>query len=207
MSNFSLPHGSVSGWIAKMRMGDTDAIQKLVSRYFGKLAQFADAKTRRGIRIMDDGEDIANSVLQTIISNSAKGKLPNLQDRDSLWFLMIVIAQHAVIDKKRTAIKREQRSGPMHTMTDLMETYNLNLDEFLADDDSQARLMDIIDCWEELLKSLTTDIDREIARLKMQSFSNREIAKLLGTIPKRVDRKVKDIAHRWEEYFSERFYD
>ncbi len=206
MANLEMPHGSVSGWISKMREGDADAICKLVSRYFGKLAQFAEAKVRRGIRIIDDGEDIALSVLQTIIRNSAKGKLPKLQDRDDLWFLMIVIAQHIVIDRKRIAIKQEQRTAPIHTMTDLLETYNVNLEEFLTQDDSQERLMEIVDCWEELLRSLADDFDRETARLKMQGHSNREIANMLGTIPKKIDRKVKKIARRWEDYFSERFY-
>ncbi len=206
MSNVELTQGSVSGWIAKMREGDASAIGNLVARYFGKLAQFADNKLRRGIRVTDDGEDIAISVLQTITRNTAKGRFPNLQDRDDLWFLMIVIAQHVVIDRQRTELRRARMIAPTHTMTDLLENFNVNLEQFLGQDDAQARLLEIIDCWEELLKTLPDDRNRDVARLKIQGYSNREIGNLLEMVPRTVDRKVKLIAQRWQDYFPERFY-
>ena len=195
--------GSVSGWIAKMRQGDPTAIGQLVARYFQKIAQFAESKLRRGIRVTDDGEDIAISVLHTITRNSAKGRFPDLQDRDDLWFLMIVIAQHAVIDKKRTELRRERQAAPVHTMTDLMELYNVDLEDFLGNDNSASKLLEIIDCWDELLKKLPDDRNREVAKLKMQSYSNREIADILGMVPRTVDRKIRLIAQRWQSYLIE----
>ncbi len=195
--------GSVSGWIAKMRQGDPTAIGQLVARYFQKIAQFAESKLRRGIRVTDDGEDIAISVLHTITRNSAKGRFPDLQDRDDLWFLMIVIAQHAVIDKKRTELRRERQAAPVHTMTDLMELYNVDLEDFLGNDNSASKLLEIIDCWDELLKKLPDDRNREVAKLKMQGYSNREIADILGMVPRTVDRKIRLIAQRWQSYLIE----
>lgn len=203
MSDAELTKGSVSGWIAKMRQGDPAAIGQLVARYFQKIAQFAEGKLRRGIRVIDDGEDIAISVLHTITRNSAKGKFPDLQDRDDLWFLMIVIAQHAVIDKKRTELRRERNAAPVHTMTDLLELYNVDLEEFLGNDNSSAKLLEIIDCWDELLKKLPDDRNREVAKLKMQGYSNREIADVLGMVPRTVDRKIRLIAQRWHNYLSQ----
>ena len=206
MSNAELSKGSVgsvSGWIAKMRQGDPTAIGQLVARYFQKIAQFAESKLRRGIRVTDDGEDIAISVLHTITRNSAKGRFPDLQDRDDLWFLMIVIAQHAVIDKKRTELRRERQAAPVHTMTDLMELYNVDLEDFLGNDNSASKLLEIIDCWDELLKKLPDDRNREVAKLKMQGYSNREIADILGMVPRTVDRKIRLIAQRWQSYLIE----
>lgn len=204
MSDAELTKGSVSGWIAKMRQGDSAAIGHLVARYFQKIAQFAEGKLRRGIRVTDDGEDIAISVLHTITRNSAKGRFPDLQDRDDLWFLMIVIAQHAVIDKKRTELRRERQAAPVHTMTDLLELYNVDLEDFLGNDNSASKLLEIIDCWDELLKKLPDDRNREVAKLKMQGYSNREIADILGMVPRTVDRKIRLIAQRWQSYLIER---
>ncbi len=201
MSEVEIPLGSVSGWIAKMRQGDGVAIGNLVARYFRKISQFADNKLRRGIRVTDDGEDIAISVLQTILQSSADGRFPNLQDRDDLWLLMIVIAQHDVIDRQRTALRRT----PMYTMTDMLETFNLDLNEFLGQEDSHAKAMEIIECWEELLKSLPDDRFREIARLKLQGHTNRKIAETLNIGPRTMDRKVNMITQQWQEYFTEHF--
>ncbi len=201
MSDSEMPNGSVSGWISKMRQGDSIAINKLVSRYFGKISAFAENKLRRGIRVTDDGEDIAISVLQTITRYTAEGRYPNLQDRDDLWLLMIVIAQHAVVDRQRTVMKRV----PMYTMTDILETYNCNLDEFLGKEDSEAKAMEIFECWEKLLKSLPDDPSRDVAKLKLEGHSNRQISEILQSAPRTVDRKVNTIAKQWQEQNSEPF--
>jgi len=205
MSDTELTKGSVSGWIAKMRQGDPVAIEKLVARYFKKIANFANKRLRRGIRVLDDGEDIAISVLQSITSNSAKGRFPNLQDRDDLWLMMIMIAQHDVIDKQRAAVRRDRLSESTLTMTDLLETYNINLDLFLSQKDSHTKLMEIAECWEDLLKTLPDERCRDIAQLKIKGHSNLEIAGLLGLIPKTVDRKIKLIMQRWNYCFSKYF--
>lgn len=205
MSEPELTKGSVSGWISKMRNGDPVAIEKLVARYFKKIANFANKKIRRGIRVLDDGEDIAISVLQSITSSSAKGRYPNLQDRDDLWLLMIMIAQHDVIDKQRTAESRDRRSESTLTMTDLLETCNINLDLFLSEENSQSRLLEIADCWEGLLKTLPDDCCREIAGLKLKGHSNSEIAELLDFVPRTIERKLKLILRLWNDYYSKYF--
>ena len=91
--------------------------------------------------------------------------------------------------------------APTHTMTDLLENYNVNLDQFLGQEDSQSKLLEITDCWEELLKTLPDDRNRNVARLKIQGYSNREIGEMLQMVPRTVDRKVKLIAQRWLDYF------
>lgn len=201
MSEVEFSPGSVSGWIAKMRQGDSVAIGNLVARYFGEISQFADNKLRRGIRVSDDGEDIAISVLQSITQSTADGRFPDLQDRHDLWLLMIVIAQHAVIDRQRTALRRT----PTHTMTDMLEIYNLDLNEFLGQEDPQAKAMEIFECWEALLKSLPDDNFREIARLKLKGFSNRKIGDTLDIGYRKADRKVNLIMQQWQKYFMENF--
>jgi DNA-directed RNA polymerase specialized sigma24 family protein len=201
MSEAEIPKGSVSGWIAKMRQGDAIAIGHLVSRYFRKISLFADSKLRRGVRVSDDGEDIAISVLQTITQNSADGQFPNLQDRDDLWLLMIVIAQHAVIDRQRTVMRRV----PTHTMTDMLEKYNVDLDQFLGQEDSQRKALEIIECWDQLVKSLPDEEYREIVKQKMLGRSNRKIADTLQVTSKKVDRKVNQVLEMWQKYITNHF--
>ncbi len=186
-----------------MRQGDTNAISQLVSRYFGKISAFAESKLRRGVHITDDGEDIAITVLQTITECTAQGRYPDLQDRNDLWLLMIVIAQHAVIDRQRSVMNRT----PMHSMTDILESYNLKLDAFLGKEDSESKAMEIFECWEKLLKSLPDEASREIAKLKLQGHSNRKIGDILRSSYRTVDRKVNNIAKQWHEQNSEPFGD
>jgi DNA-directed RNA polymerase specialized sigma24 family protein len=188
-----------------MRDGDPQAIQKLVERYFRKLSEYADKKLSRRLRLSEDGEDIAILVLHAIAKNSQLGQFPNLQHREDLWLLMILLTQQQVIERHREAKEIGASGFAIQNMTDLLEKYNCSLDDFLENDSGRDRFFEIMDCWNELLKTFDDDRSRDIARLKLQGFSNREIASILSLVPKTVDRKVQHIMQRWQDFFSNHF--
>jgi len=194
--------GSVSGWIAGMRDGDPDAVRNLVERYFGKLAQYSHKRLDARMRVAEDGEDIAVMVLDTLTRNAQLGLFPNLQHREDLWLLLILLTQQLVIERKREA---KTNRPVMYNMTDLLTRYSESLEAYLQEDTTHARILEIVDCWNELLKSLDNDRSRDIARLKLQGFSNREIATILQLVPKTVDRKVSAILQRWQDFFLNHF--
>jgi DNA-directed RNA polymerase specialized sigma24 family protein len=203
MSDKEMQSGSVSGWISKMRSGDPDAIRSLVERYFSKIAQYSDHRIKNGIRVTDDGEDIAVTVLEIITRKVASGELPDLQDRDDLWLMMILIAQRSVIDRQRSELRRKKLASSMVTMTDLLESYNIELSEFLAQDDPKQKLVEILECWDDLVRSLPDDRSRQIAHLKMQGKTNKEIGEILEMVSRTVDRKVNSISNQWQAYLDE----
>jgi DNA-directed RNA polymerase specialized sigma24 family protein len=185
-----------------MRDGDPHAIQKLVERYFRKLSEYAHKKLSARMRLSEDGEDIAILVMHAIARNT---QFPNLQHREDLWLHMIFLTQQQVIERHREEKVIGQSGITIQNMTDLLEQYSCSLDDFLDDDSGRDRLLEIMDCWNELLKSLEDDRARDIARLKLQGFTNREIASILALVPKTVDRKVQHIMQRWQDYFSNHF--
>jgi DNA-directed RNA polymerase specialized sigma24 family protein len=188
-----------------MRDGDPHAIQKLVERYFRKLSEYAHKKLSARMRLSEDGEDIAILVMHAIARNTQLGRFPNLQHREDLWLHMIFLTQQQVIERHREEKVIGQSGITIQNMTDLLEQYSCSLDDFLDDDSGRDRLLEIMDCWNELLKSLEDDRARDIARLKLQGFTNREIASILALVPKTVDRKVQHIMQRWQDYFSNHF--
>jgi DNA-directed RNA polymerase specialized sigma24 family protein len=73
----------------------------------------------------------------------------------------------------------------------------VELDKVIASNSTEAAWIEISDCWEELLRCLPDDVCRQIAQLKLQSYSNREIALMMGFTPSKVDRKVRLIQEQW----------
>ena len=49
-----------------------------------------------------------------------------------------------------------------------------------------------------MLESLTAETEREIAMLKLQGYSNKEIAEQLGIALRAVERKLKLIRDQWQ---------
>ena len=185
-----------------MRDGNPDAVSKLVERYFRKIAQYSNKRLDARMRVAEDGEDIAIMVLDTLTRNAQLGLFPNIQHREDLWLILILLTQQLVIERKRQA---NLERPVIHNMTDLLTRANESHETYLQEDQAQSRILEIVDCWNELLKSLDNDRSRDIARLKLQGFSNREIATVLQIVPKTVDRKVNAIMQRWQDFFLSHF--
>lgn len=190
-------------WISAMRMGDPDAIRKLVERYFGRLRKLSEARIRRGKPIYEDGEDIAIQVLTSVCRKVEKGHFPDLQNRNDLWYLMIFITHRMVIDRWRSSKNLSHHVPFTGTLEDALETIDHDLDSFLSEDsESDFQILEIVDCWQGMIRQLKDPIAKEVAKLKLEGLSNREIADRLGIVPRTVERKSEIIEQRWSALYE-----
>jgi DNA-directed RNA polymerase specialized sigma24 family protein len=202
--------GSVTRWISAMRQGDPEAIRRLVERYFGKLRKLSQERIRRGAPIFEDGEDIAIQVLTSVCQKVEEGKYPDLQNRDDLWYLMIFVAHRLVIDRRRSR-KNLSLQSPVdlepipreETLEGALEAIDNDMDTFLAEDaESDFQLLEIIDCWQEMIRQIKDPVAKKVAQLKLEGHSNREIAALLDIVPRTVERKSELIEQRWAALYE-----
>ena len=103
---------SITGWLGELREGDQAAAQPLWERYFSKLVAVARAKLKRLRRsgADEDEEDAAISAFNSFCNGAARGKFPQLTDRDDLWRLLVVItARKAMAQANRNL--RQKRGG------------------------------------------------------------------------------------------------
>jgi DNA-directed RNA polymerase specialized sigma24 family protein len=189
-------NGSVTEWLLQIRHGDEVATNNLVSRYFARLARYADKK-RRSTRTTDDGEDIALEVLDAVLRRIKQEEYPDLNDRERLWLLLMVSVQNRVISRHRKHCRRLNLGIEIQTVTDLMATICVDLDEFLDDPDIETESDEILEFWERSIRSFKSEETQMVAKLKLTGLSNRQIAERLGMSPRSVDRKVQMILDRW----------
>src|SRR5271156_301531 len=103
---------SITEWLGNLREGDQAAAQPLWERYFSKLVTVARTKLRRMRRTTadEDEEDAALSAFNSFCDGAARGKFPQLADRDDLWRLLVVItARKAMAQAHREG--RKKRGG------------------------------------------------------------------------------------------------
>jgi hypothetical protein len=76
--------GSVSRWIAGLKLGDEDAARRLWDRYFDDLVRIARTKLRATKRLGgdEDEEDAALSAFDSFCEGAARGQFPQLADRN-----------------------------------------------------------------------------------------------------------------------------
>ncbi|HKM54774.1 MAG TPA: ECF-type sigma factor [Isosphaeraceae bacterium] len=110
-------HGSVTHWLGALKAGDLAAAQPLWERYFQRLVRLARQKLRAGHRsgADADAEDAALSVFDSFCDGAARGRFPQLVDRDDLWRLLVTITTCKVADHARRHGRQKRGGGPPHS--------------------------------------------------------------------------------------------
>ncbi len=101
--------GSVTHWIQLLQAGDDSAVREIWERYFRRLVGLAREKLRRTRCGAADEEDVALSVFDSFCRGLEEGRFPNLQDRDNLWKVLVVLTARKAL--RLVQYERRQKRG------------------------------------------------------------------------------------------------
>src|SRR6185295_16843911 len=91
--------GSVTRWVLALKGGDVAAAQPLWERYHRQLVSLARQKLRTSRRREADEEDVVQSAFHSFFQGVSDGRFPQLNDRDNLWRLLVVITARKAVDQ------------------------------------------------------------------------------------------------------------
>ena len=196
--------GSVTHWLAEPRAGDPAAAGPLWQRYFGRLVGLARKKLRDAPRRAADEEDVALSAFDSFCRGAAAGRFDRLFDRDSLWPLLVAITAHKARDLARRE-GRKKRAGAV-LFSDLPR---VSADDSTADEDTPAQVPSrepspalaalVAEQCSHLLEGLGDAGLRRVALLKMEGWTDDEVAERLGCARRTVARKLQRIRYLWTQ--------
>ncbi len=184
---------SVSEWIAQLKVGDEKAAKQIWERYFSRLCGYVRNKLNPAARRAYDEEDVALSALNALCAGATGGGFRQLENRQDLWqLLMMISARKAANVLRRPSVQKEVGECDMHSPDS--QSWNLNR---LADDIPMAEFADSLDLFCEELLCMLSDKLREVALLKLNGYTNEEIAKLKGRGLSTVERYLQMIREKW----------
>jgi DNA-directed RNA polymerase specialized sigma24 family protein len=179
---------SVSAWIGGLKAGDSMAAQKLWERYFQRLVGLARKILLTALRQAADEEDVAVSAFDSFCRRAAQGRFPRLEDRDDLWKILMTITV-----RKAIRLARQARRKPPGGELEYFE------DHIAGREPSPEFAAMVKDEFERLLGLLDDERLRRTALLKLQAYTNREIAGQFGRSVSFVERKLQLIRRIWSE--------
>jgi DNA-directed RNA polymerase specialized sigma24 family protein len=185
--------GSISRWLGRLKAGDRQAAAGLWQRYFERLVEVARGKLRDAPRRVADEEDVALSAFDSLCRGVAKGRFPQLLDRDSLWRLLVVITARKAAHLKRDA-SRQKRGGGGPVGDDAAE-----LEQVLDAEPTPEFAAQMEEESQRLLDRLGDDELRAVALWKMEGYGNEEIARRLECGLRSVGRKLRVIRAIWAQ--------
>src|SRR5262245_20089351 len=159
--------GSVTTWIGELRQGNTAAAQQLWERYYAQLLQFARGKLRGTPLREADEEDVALSAFHSFCQTAAR--FPRLNDRNDLWQILIMLTARKASHERRRQ-QAQKRGGGINSPGGEQE-----LDEIIGTEPTAEFAAMIGEEFETLLNRLPDKGLRQIARLRLEDYSNTEL--------------------------------
>ena len=187
------PGDRVAEWIRLARAGDEFAVRMLWTHCFARVAAFARRKLR-GVRLpICDEEDIALSAIKSLCIGLRNGRYGELDDRDELWRLLLVITSRKVVDQIEYTNRKKR--DVHRTLTP--DGSALEIQDALSRAPTPQCEAQIADQLSRLLAALQHEDLCQIVVLKLEGYTNGEIAKRLQCSLTTVERKLRTIRSIW----------
>jgi RNA polymerase sigma factor (sigma-70 family) len=187
--------GSVTLWIAQLRLGDSAAAQQLWERYYASLVRLAE-KRLRGVPLrVADEDDVVQSAFASFCGRVEKGAFPRLQDRDDLWRLLVAITARKAINYLRRSNAEKRGGSATNRPFDLLSP---DIEGVVGNEPTPEFALQTAETLRDLLACLPTESVRDLVLKKMEGCTNDEVAEQLGCSLRTVERRLKLIRDLWE---------
>jgi DNA-directed RNA polymerase specialized sigma24 family protein len=195
----------VTAWIAGLKAGrDEEAARQLWERYFHRLVGLARAKLANSRQGIDSPQDVALSAFGSFFRGIARGRFPQLQDRNNLWPLLVVITARKSVDAIKHNLSLKQGGGKVGGEAALSSRKEVGgngsaFDQIIGREPEPGFVIEVAEEYERLLAKLGDETLRQIAVLKVEGYKDREVADTLHCSLRTTERKLELIRLMWEE--------
>ncbi len=180
--------GSVTHWILQLQAGNRDAARPLWERYYQRLVGLARSHLSGVSRRMADEEDVVLMAFDSFCRGAEQGRFPDLNDRDDLWSVLVLITVRKAANQAQYEGRQKRNSRSIEAVA---------LDEIATSDPTPDFAVQAAEAYRELLFGLDDSILQSIAVLKMEGYTNEEIAAQLGYSLRTIERKLNLIRAQW----------
>ncbi len=198
---------SVTLWLKELEQGSGAAANELWRRYFERLVKLAGKNLRNVPRRISDEEDVAINVFHSLCDGVENGRFDQLDDRDDLWKLLVVMTRHKTYNQIRhqTAKKRGGKEVRGHSILgDGSEVGGAaGFDVFFGNGPTPEFLISVQEEQERLVGLLSDASHRQIVQLRLQGYSVDETAEKMDISPRSVKRKLAIIREAWTAEFEQ----
>jgi RNA polymerase sigma factor (sigma-70 family) len=193
--------GSVTRWLTALKGGDAAAAQPLWERYHRGLVALARQKLPSARRPAADGEDVVQNAFHSFFQGVARGRFPQLNDRDNLWRLLVVITARKALDQLAHEHRKRRGGGTLGGESRISPGgpgwNDTAIEQVVGEEPSPEFAAQVAEEYQRLLDLLGDESLRQVAVWKMEGMTQDEIAERLDCSGRTVARKLETIRIIW----------
>jgi RNA polymerase sigma factor (sigma-70 family) len=193
--------GSVTRWVTALKNGDLAVAQPLWERYHRQLIALARQKLQGARRLEADEDDVVQNAFHSFFRGVARGRFPQLNDRDNLWRILVVITARKALDQLAREHSKRQRGGTSYAQPRISlaesDSDEQIVEQIIGAEPSPQFAAQVAEEYQALLDLLGDESLRRVAVWKMEGLTNDEIAERLDCSRRTVARKLETIRIIW----------
>jgi DNA-directed RNA polymerase specialized sigma24 family protein len=192
----------VSTWIEQLHAGDRAAAQRLWEQYFPRLVGLARKKLQGLPRRAADEEDVALSAFDSFCRGVEHGRFPQLKERDNLWALLVVITARKAVDLRQREGRQKRGGGKVGGESALDQLLGhsegaAGIGRVVGAEPTPELAAQVAEEFESLLRQLPSEELRSVALMKLEGYTNAEIAAHLSCAAVTIERRLRLIRSLW----------
>ncbi|HUP81396.1 MAG TPA: ECF-type sigma factor, partial [Pirellula sp.] len=177
--------------------GDEEAARLLWDRFFAQLITLTRSRLQTSSRAMSDEEDIVLSAMKSFCMGMRNGRFPELSNRESLWRLLLTITLRKIADKQNydRRGKRDVEKQQLNSSSDADEYAAVN--SFVSREPNPEIAAECAEQISRLLESLENEDLKKVAIMKMEGYTNIDVANNIRCSLTSIERKLRTIRSIW----------
>ncbi len=197
MTKDSNEPGSVSQAINNVRRQQNDAASLLWGRFADQITGYARRRIHWRHRRIYDAEDLVSTAFGEVLISLWNGELETVRTRNDLWRMLMLVVKRRNINMQ-ARLQRQQPDGPLIlTESGLSSGGLMNVAEPDGASSPPAAVAELNHDFARLIENLPDEDCKAIALMRIGNYSISEIAALLDTSTRTVDRKLATIRSHW----------
>ena len=185
---------SVTRWISALKQGDPAAAGELWESYFRRLVGLARTRLRDVPRLIADEEDVALSAVRQLLPAAQAGGFRRLRDRHDLLQILALITVRQAVDLRNYQVRQSRGMGQVRSLGELTAD---RLEAIGGDGPTPELAAQLAEEYRRLMEQLGDSRLRSVATLKLEGYTNDEIAARIGCVTSTVERKLALIRGMW----------
>lgn len=191
--------------LQRVRQGDPNAIAELYNRYLERSVRLAKSRLKGGEDHLIDDEQAAMSALESLVLRVRGGNYTDLDDHLKLWNLLACIINRKVFKYRRSMYGPTRSPDQPMIAVNQLNGDSSNDNGFSLADQEPSPLSAVIanDTLQQILDSLTDEGARTVLLLRMEGYSDAEIADKVNHSRNWVSRRTSAIRRVAKSFLRE----
>ena len=192
---------SVSELLQQLKLNQSAAAHQLWDRFIDQLIRAARRHLRNLPRRVVDEEDVAVTAFEAFLRGTREGRFKRLETREDLWQVLAMLTERKAIEVLRHELADKRGGGQVRgesVFEKMIMESSCVIGIAEVGDPNPATLELFTVEVRDMLDGLGDELLRQIAMLKLEGYTNPEVAQRLNIALRSVERKLQLIRDKIE---------